>query len=50
MPGQVILVNSYQWKALTDAKLEAFFFGAILWSKSPFKVVEDAQMMLKRGK
>ncbi|MGE0875992.1 MAG: hypothetical protein AB7O31_15115 [Burkholderiales bacterium] len=50
MTGQVILVNSYQWKALTDAKLEQFFYGAILWSKSPFKVVEDAQMMLKRGK
>ena len=50
MTGQVILVNSYQWKALVDAKLENFFFGAILWSKSPFKVIEDAQMMLKRGK
>ena len=50
MTGQVILVNSYQWKALVDAKLENFFFGAILWSKSPSKVIEDAQMMLKRGK
>ena len=48
MTGQVILVNSYQWKALVDAKLENFFFGAILWSKSPFKVIEDAQMMAKR--
>ena len=50
MTGQVILVNQYQWRALTDAKLENFFFGAILWGKSPFKVIEDAQMMLKRGK
>lgn len=50
MTGQVILVNSYQWKALVDAKLESFFYAAILWSKSPFKVIEDAQMMLKRGK
>lgn len=48
MTGQVILVNSYQWKALVDAKLEEFFYGAILWSKSPFKVIEDAQMMAKR--
>ena len=50
MTGQVILVNQYQWRALTDAKLETFFYGAILWGKSPFKVIEDAQMMLKRGK
>ncbi len=50
MTGQVILVNQYQWKALTDAKLETFFYGAILWGKSPFKVIEDAQIMLKRGK
>jgi hypothetical protein len=50
MTGQVILANQQQWKALTDAKLEAFFYGAILWGKSPFKVIEDAQLMLKRGK
>jgi len=50
MTGQVILVNQYQWRALTEAKLEKFFFGAILWGKSPFKVIEDAQLMLKRGK
>lgn len=49
MTGQVILVNQYQWRALTDAKLEKFFFGAILWGKSPFKVIEDAQLMLKRA-
>jgi len=50
MTGQVILVNSYQWRALTEAKVEKFFYGAMLWGKSPFKVIEDAQMMLKRGK
>src|ERR1700694_4826759 len=44
--GQVILVNQYQWRALVDAKLESFFYGAILWGKSPFKVIEDAQTML----
>jgi hypothetical protein len=49
MTGQVILVNQYQWRALTEAKLESFFFGAILWGKSPFKVIEDAQLMLKRA-
>ena len=50
MTGQVILVNQYQWRALVDAKLENFFYGAILWGKSPFKVIEDAQTILKRGK
>ena len=50
MTGQVILVNQYQWRALEEAKLEKFFYGAILWGKSPFKVIEDAQLMLKRGK
>ena len=50
MTGQVILVNQDQWSALIDAKLEKFFYGAILWGKSPFKVIEDAQTMLKRGK
>ena len=50
MTGQVILVNQYQWRALVDARLENFFYGAILWGKSPFKVIEDAQTILKRGK
>jgi hypothetical protein len=50
MTGQVILVNQYQWRALTEAKLEKFFYAAMLWGKSPFKVIEDAQLMLKRGK
>jgi hypothetical protein len=48
MTGQVILVNQYQWQALNAAKLETFFYGAILWGRSPFKVIDDAQMMLKR--
>ena len=50
MTGQVVLVKQDQWKALADAKLEKFFFAAMLWGKSPFKVIEDAQLMLKRGK
>jgi hypothetical protein len=50
MTGQVIVVKQDQWKTLADAKLEKFFFGAILWGKSPFKVIEDAQTILKRGK
>ncbi len=50
MTGQVILVNQYQWAALAQAKLEQFFYGAILWGKSPFKVIEDAETMVKRGK
>jgi hypothetical protein len=50
MTGQLILVNQYQWRALAQAKLETFFYAAILWGRSPFKVIEDAQFMLKRGK
>jgi hypothetical protein len=50
MTGQVVLVKQAQWQALAEAKLEKFFFGAILWGKSPFKVIEDAQTILKRGK
>jgi len=49
MTGQVMLVNQYQWRALAEAKLENFFYAAVLWGKSPFKVIEDAQFMLKRG-
>jgi len=50
MTGQVVLINQYQWKALHDAKLEKFFYAAMLWGRSPFKVIEDAQLILKRGK
>jgi len=49
MTGEVVIVNQDQWRALVEAKLENFFFGAMLWGKSPFKVIEDAQTMLKRG-
>jgi len=49
MTGQVVLINQYQWKALHDAKLEKFFYAAMLWGRSPFKVIEDAQLILKRG-
>lgn len=48
MTGQVIVLKKEQWHALTTAKLEAFFYGALLWGKSPFKVIEDAQLMLRR--
>ena len=48
MTGQLIRVNSYQWQALTEAKLENFFYISILWSGNPFKVLEDAQMMVKK--
>jgi hypothetical protein len=50
MTGQVILVNPSQWRALTEAQLEKFFYAALLWGKSPYKVIEDAQLMLKRAK
>ena len=48
MTGQLIRLNSYQWQALTDAKIEKFFYASILWSGNPFKVVEDAQLMTKK--
>jgi hypothetical protein len=48
MTGQVIVLKQAQWHALTETKLEPFFYGAILWGKSPFKVIEDAQLMLRR--
>jgi hypothetical protein len=48
MTGQIILLNGYQWEALTQAKLETHFYAAILWGGSPLKVVEDAQFFNKR--
>lgn len=49
MTGQVIVVNEQQWQSLQAAKLEKFFYAAILWGKSPFKVLEDARMILRRS-
>lgn len=48
MTGQVLLVNQYQWRALTDAKMESFFYAAILWGGNPHKVIDDATLMAKR--
>ncbi len=48
MTGQIILLNGYQWEALTQAKLENHFYAAFLWGGSPLKVVEDAQFINKR--
>ena len=48
MTGQLIRLNSYQWQALVDAKIEKFLYISILWSGNWFKVVEDAQMMAKK--
>ena len=50
MTGKAAHVNEEQWRALTLAKLEPFFYAAILWNGDPAKVIEDAQRMLKRGK
>jgi hypothetical protein len=49
MTGQVIVLNEEQWRTLGYARLEPFFYGAILWGKSPFKVINDAQLILKRA-
>lgn len=48
MTGQIILLNGYQWEALTKAKLENHFYAAILWGGTPLKVVEDANLIAKR--
>ena len=50
MTGQVVVLNQQQWEMVTAAKLEKFFYAAILWGKSPFKVIEDAKMLLRRSK
>jgi hypothetical protein len=49
MTGTILVLNTYQWRALKQAKLESHFYGAVLWGLNPMKVVEDAQMMAKRG-
>ena len=49
MTGRILLLNTYQWRALTAARLEEPFYAAILWGLNPMKVVEDAQIMAKRG-
>ena len=49
MTGTILVLNTYQWRALNQAKLEQFFYAAVLWGGNPMKVVEDAQMMVKRG-
>ncbi|MFM9971938.1 MAG: hypothetical protein ACKVQK_26455 [Burkholderiales bacterium] len=49
MTGRVLIINTYQWRALKQAKIESHFYAAILWGLNPMKVVEDAQMMTKRG-
>ncbi|MCX7153101.1 MAG: hypothetical protein NT115_11405 [Proteobacteria bacterium] len=50
MTGTVLVLNQYQWRALTVTKLEEPFYGMILWGGSPLKVVEDASALAaKRG-
>jgi hypothetical protein len=49
LTGKAHKLDEQQWRALTLAKLEPFFYGAILWDGNPLKVVEDAMRMLKRG-
>lgn len=49
LTGKAHQLNGEQWRALTLAKLEPFFYGAILWDGNPLKVVEDAMRMLKRS-
>jgi len=48
LTGKAHQLDEQQWRALTLAKLEPFYYGAILWDGNPAKVVEDALRMLKR--
>jgi hypothetical protein len=50
LTGKAHQLDEQQWRALTLAKLEPFFYGAMLWDGNPMKVIEDAQRILKRGK
>lgn len=50
LTGKAPQLNEEQWRGLTLAKLEPFFYGALLWDGNWMKVVEDALRMLKRGK
>jgi hypothetical protein len=48
MTGTILLLNTYQWRAISQTRLENHFYAAVLWGLNPMKVVEDAQMMAKR--
>ena len=48
MTGRIIMLNQYQWRALVQTKLENYFFAAIIWGRNPFKVVEDAEFIVRR--
>jgi len=48
LTGKAHQLDEQQWRALTLAKLEPFYYGAILWDGNPAKVVEDELRMLKR--
>jgi len=50
LTGKAHQLDEQQWRALTLAKLEPFFYGAMLWDGNPMKVIEDAQRILKRGR
>jgi len=48
MTGTILVLNTYQWRALNQVKLQEPFYAAVLWGLNAMKVVEDAQMMAKR--
>ena len=50
LTGKAHQLDEQQWRALTLAKLEPFFYSAMLWDGNPMKVIEDEQRILKRGK
>ena len=48
MTGTLLLLNQYQWRALSTAKLLDPFYTAMLWGGNAHKVVEDADFLAKR--
>ena len=42
MTGILVLLNTQQWRDLTRAKLESFFYATMLWGGDPMKIIEDA--------
>jgi hypothetical protein len=50
MTGRIVTLDQQQWHALVHAKLESFFYLAMLWGKDPTKVVADAEILLRRAR
>ena len=48
MTGVLVLLNAEQWRTLSRARLESFFYAAMLWGGDPMKIIEDANRLQQR--